>query len=46
MLSYALTLAAGAQILKAHVNTLDPVIAELVFAAMSIVTIGAPVVSF
>ena len=44
MLSYALTLGAGAEILKANVGTLDPVIAYLVFALTSIVTITAPVV--
>lgn len=44
MLSYALTIAAGAEILKAHVSTADTVLAELVFAVTSIVTIGAPLI--
>ena len=44
MRSYALTLAAGAEILKAHVGRLDAVGTALLFALTSIVTIGAPVV--
>jgi len=44
MLSYALTLAAIAEILKANVSTLAASVAALVFAATSIVTISAPVV--
>jgi threonine/homoserine/homoserine lactone efflux protein len=44
MLSYALTLAAGAEILKANVSTSEAALAYLVFALMSIVTIAAPVV--
>jgi hypothetical protein len=44
MLSYALTLTAGAEILKANVGALDTVAAAAVFALTSIVTIGAPVV--
>jgi hypothetical protein len=44
MLSYALTLAAAAEILKADVSDLDVAIASLVFAVTSIVTIAAPVV--
>jgi hypothetical protein len=44
MLSYALTLAAAAEILKANVSNLDVAIASLVFAVTSIVTIAAPVV--
>jgi Sap, sulfolipid-1-addressing protein len=44
MLSYALSLAAIAEILKANVSTAAASIAAVVFAAMSIVTIAAPVV--
>ena len=44
MLSYALSLAAAAEILKANVSTLDAASASLVFALTSIVTIAAPVV--
>ena len=44
MLSFALTIAAMAEILKAHVGTADAVVAALVFALASIVTISAPVV--
>jgi threonine/homoserine/homoserine lactone efflux protein len=44
MLSYALSLAAGAEILKANVGTLEAAIAATVFAVTSIVTIVAPVV--
>lgn len=44
MLSFALTIAAMAEILKAHVDTADAVVAALVFALASIVTISAPVV--
>jgi Sap, sulfolipid-1-addressing protein len=44
MLSYALSLAALAEILKANVDSFDAVTAMVVFAAMSIVTIAAPVV--
>jgi Sap, sulfolipid-1-addressing protein len=44
MLSYALSLAAGAEILKANVGTPDAVAAAIVFALTSIVTIAAPVV--
>ncbi len=44
MLSYALTLAAGAEILKANVSTSQAAVAYLVFALTSIVTIAAPVV--
>ena len=44
MLSFALTLAAMAEILKAHVGVLDAALACLVFALTSIVTIAAPVV--
>jgi Sap, sulfolipid-1-addressing protein len=43
MLSYALSLAAIAEILKANVSTAAASIAAVVFAATSIVTIGAPV---
>ena len=42
MLSYALTLAAWAEILQAEVSTLDALGAALVFALTSIVTIAAP----
>lgn len=44
MLSYALTLAAMAEILKANVGALDAAVASLAFALTSIVTIAAPVV--
>jgi Sap, sulfolipid-1-addressing protein len=44
MLSYALSLAAIAEILKANVSTLAAAVAALVFAVTSIVTISAPVV--
>ena len=44
MLSFALTIAAMAEILKAHVDTGNAVVAALVFALASIVTISAPVV--
>ena len=44
MLSYALSLAAIAEILKANVSTAAASIAALVFAITSIVTISAPVV--
>jgi threonine/homoserine/homoserine lactone efflux protein len=44
MLSYALSLAAVAEILKANVSTAAAAGAALVFAVASIVTIGAPVV--
>lgn len=44
MLSYALSLAAGAEILKANVSTLAASVAASVFALTSIVTIAAPMV--
>lgn len=44
MLSYALSLAAIAEILKANVSTLAASSAAIVFAVTSIVTISAPVV--
>jgi hypothetical protein len=44
MLSFALTIAAMAEILKAHVGALDAAVACLVFALASILTISAPVV--
>jgi hypothetical protein len=44
MLSYALSLAAVAEILKANVGTAEAAVAATVFAVASIVTIGAPVV--
>jgi Sap-like sulfolipid-1-addressing protein len=44
MLSYALSLAAVAEILKANVSTAEATVAAVVFAVTSIVTIGAPVV--
>jgi threonine/homoserine/homoserine lactone efflux protein len=44
MLSYALSLAALAEILKANVDAVDAVVAMVIFAVMSIVTIAAPVV--
>ena len=44
MLSYALTLTAAAEGLKANVGPLDAAVAGLVFAATSIITIAAPLV--
>jgi hypothetical protein len=44
MLSYALSLAAVAEILKANLSSLDAAVASIVFAATSITTITAPVV--
>lgn len=44
MLSFALTVAAMAEILKANVGVVDAAVACLVFALTSIVTIAAPVV--
>lgn len=44
MLSYALTLAAAAETLKANVGSLDAVLAGLVFGAASIITIAAPLI--
>ena len=44
MLSYALSLAAGAEILKANVGTPDAVAAAVVLALTSTVTIAAPVI--
>ena len=44
MLSYALTLAAAAETLKANVGSVDAAVAGLVFAAASITTIAAPLV--
>lgn len=44
MLSYTLTLAAMAEILKANIGVVDAAVASLVFALTSIVTITAPVV--
>ena len=44
MLSYALTFAAAAETLKANVGHLQAAAAGIVFAALSIITIGAPVV--
>ncbi len=44
MLTYSLTIAAAAEILKAHVSTGDEILAFAVFAAASIITIVAPIV--
>jgi Sap-like sulfolipid-1-addressing protein len=44
MLSYALSLAAIAEILKANVSAAEAAVAATVFAVTSIVTIGAPLV--
>jgi hypothetical protein len=44
MLSYALSLAAVAEILKANVSAFDAAAAAFVFALTSIVTVAAPVV--
>src|SRR5262249_17612302 len=44
MLTYSLTLAAAAEILKAHVSVTDSVIAFALFALASVTTIVAPVI--
>jgi hypothetical protein len=44
MLSYALTLTAAAETLKANVSAPDAALAGLIFAAASIITIAAPLV--
>jgi threonine/homoserine/homoserine lactone efflux protein len=44
MLTFSLTFAAGAEILKANLGVVDSAVAALVFALTSIVTISAPVV--
>jgi Sap, sulfolipid-1-addressing protein len=44
MLTYSLTIAAAAEILKANVSTTDDVLAFVVFAVASMLTILAPVV--
>ena len=44
MLSYALTLTAAAEILKANVGPGDAAVAAFVFAATSIITIAAPLI--
>ena len=44
MLTYSLTLAAAAEILKANVSVVDATVAYVVFALASIVTIVAPVI--
>ena len=44
MLTYSLTLAAAAEILKAHVSKADAALAFLIFALASITTIVAPLV--
>lgn len=44
MLTYSLTIAASAEILKAHVSAEDDAIAFAVFAIASIITILAPIV--
>lgn len=44
MLTYSLTIAAAAEVLKAHVSTPDEILAFVVFAAASMVTILAPIV--
>jgi threonine/homoserine/homoserine lactone efflux protein len=43
MLTYSLTIAAAAEVLKAHVSTTDDILAFLVFAIASILTILAPI---
>jgi Sap, sulfolipid-1-addressing protein len=43
MLTYSLTIAAAAEILKAHVSTEDDVLAFALFALASITTIAAPI---
>jgi Sap-like sulfolipid-1-addressing protein len=44
MLTYSLTIAAAVEVLKANVSTTDDVIAFVVFAVASIITILAPIV--
>jgi hypothetical protein len=44
MLSYALSLAAASEILKANVSSVDAGVAVVVFALTSIVTVAAPIV--
>ncbi len=44
MLTYSLTIAAAAEILKAHVSEEDDILAFVVFAVASILTIAAPIV--
>ena len=44
MLTFTLTVGAGAEILKANLGVVDSVVAAVVFALTSIVTIAAPVV--
>jgi len=44
MLTYSLTVAAALEVLKADVSTAEAVLAFVVFAAASIVTIAAPIV--
>jgi len=44
MLTYSLTLAAAAEILKADVSTADALLALAVFALASMTTIAAPIV--
>jgi Sap, sulfolipid-1-addressing protein len=44
MLTYSLTIAAAAEVLKAHVSTADDILAFAVFAIASMLTILAPVV--
>src|SRR6266571_3392512 len=44
MLSYALSLAAATEILKANVSSLDAAAAIIVFSLTSIVTVAAPIV--
>jgi hypothetical protein len=43
MLTYSLTIAAAAEILKAHVSVEDDVAAFVVFGVASIITIVAPI---
>lgn len=43
MLTYSLTIAAAAEILKAHVSVEDDIVAFFVFAVASIITIAAPI---
>lgn len=44
MLTYSLTIAAAAEILKANVSTTDEILAFAIFAAVSLITILAPLV--
>jgi hypothetical protein len=44
MLTYSITIVAALEILKAHVSTIDEVVALVIYGVASIVTISAPIV--